>query len=114
MADHKALPPEIIAMWHAWAAVCEKVPAPPGLEHPDYDNALFLRRLHAFLGAHTEWQPIATAPRDGTPVDLWHRQGFRIAEQWWDAEDQVWVSDTRSDEDFTHWMPPPAPPKDAT
>jgi hypothetical protein len=61
----------------------------------------------AGLGA---WQPIATAPRDGTPVDLWHRQGFRITEQWWEDEDEVWVPDTRDDADFSHWMPIPCGP----
>lgn len=49
------------------------------------------------------WQPIATAPRDGTPVDLWHKYGFREVETWWDADDQCW-SCVREDDEFTHWM----------
>lgn len=55
-----------------------------------------------------QWQPIASAPRDGTPVDLWHRDGFRITEQWW-TDDGCW-SCVMDDDDFTHWMPLPAPP----
>lgn len=57
-----------------------------------------------------EWQPIGTAPRDGTPVDLWHKAGFRQTETWWDADDECWSS-ANDDSDFTHWMPLPPPPK---
>jgi hypothetical protein len=56
------------------------------------------------------WQPIATAPRDGTVVDLWHKDGFRLTDNWWDSEDGVWVS-MFDDSDLTHWMPIPEPPK---
>jgi len=55
-----------------------------------------------------EWQPINTAPRDGTPVDLWHKNGFRIVSTWW-TDDQCW-SCFMDDYDFTHWMPIPSPP----
>jgi hypothetical protein len=57
-----------------------------------------------------EWQPIETAPRDGTPVDLWHRHGFRMTEIWWDAEDECWSS-VNDDSDFSHWIAIPEPPK---
>lgn len=56
------------------------------------------------------WQPITTAPRDGTPVDLWHVRGFRIVETWWDAEDECW-SCVMEDSDFTHWVPMPQGPR---
>lgn len=59
------------------------------------------------------WQPIETAPRDGTPVDLWHKSGGRIPETWWDAEDQCW-SCAMDDTDMTHWMPMPSPPAVST
>ena len=49
------------------------------------------------------WRPIATAPRDGTPVDLWHKLGFREHDTWWDTEDQC-LSCVRQDSEFTHWM----------
>lgn len=58
----------------------------------------------------SEWQPISTAPRDGAPVDLWHKGGFRLTDVWWDADDQVWVCAV-DDEFLTHWMPTPEPPK---
>lgn len=56
------------------------------------------------------WQLIGTAPRDGTPVDLWHRLGFRVTETWWDPEDRCW-SCCDDDSSFTHWMPMPVPPE---
>lgn len=39
------------------------------------------------------WQPIETAPRDGTVIDLWHHAGVM------------------GDDSFTHWMPQPEPPE---
>ena len=57
-----------------------------------------------------EWQPIETAPRDGTLVDLWHKDGFRMTEVWWEQTDECW-SCVMGDESFTHWMQLPEPPK---
>ena len=50
----------------------------------------------------SEWQPIETAPKDGTVVDMWHVHGFRIADVWWDETDERWSS-LMLDSDFTHW-----------
>lgn len=55
------------------------------------------------------WMPIESAPKDGTPVDLWHRDGFLVTETWWDREDGCWVH-CFEDADFTHWMPLPTAP----
>ena len=53
------------------------------------------------------WRTLDTVPRDGTPVDLWHKNGFRLTEVWW--ADDCW-SCVMDDNSFTHWMPiPPAP-----
>ena len=66
----------------------------------------------------SEWQPIATAPRDGSAVDLWHVNGYRVADaRWqkgasgvggWDWGDGLYAL---GDQQFTHWMPVPAPPE---
>ena len=73
-----------------------------------------------------DWQPIDTAPRDGTAVDLWginhltwdKRGTRRVNVSWGPVRD--WMGGERDDwqhglgEDFepTHWMPLPAPPSD--
>jgi hypothetical protein len=67
------------------------------------------------------WQPIATAPKDGTHVDLWVN-GQRLPDCWWfeaDDVDAYWVqrySETKSaffdvDGEPTHWMPIPKGPE---
>lgn len=58
------------------------------------------------MGETMKWQPIETALRDGTPVDLWHKSGVRMTEIWWDdsdPEEPIW-SCLMSDDEFTHWL----------
>jgi hypothetical protein len=60
----------------------------------------------------TEWQPIATAPIDGTIV-LIQRDGSQVVAF---QEDGIWHCDLYGDElidqdRITHWMPLPEPPK---
>jgi len=65
----------------------------------------------------SEWQPIDTAPRDGTIVLA--AQGSTIDTMFWTmsawADGGGWVNNiNRSDTyvfDPTHWMPLPEPPK---
>ena len=66
-----------------------------------------------------QWQPIETAPKDGTGF-LWHIQtwpGFRaIGAGHFDQSRNVFVvTDFWGDNDIvidpTHWMPLPEPPK---
>ena len=33
------------------------------------------------------WKDIEFAPKDGTPIDLWHENGFRVTDVWWDDDD---------------------------
>ena len=73
------------------------------------------------------WQPISTAPRDGTPffAGLWvehSRNGVKVSTTW--ESFYVWCDDETGEfhrdcdpgwgiEDFSHWVPaqklPPAP-----
>lgn len=72
----------------------------------------------------TPWQPIATAPKDGTRVDLWGRNllrydkaGLRIVNvawgpviDWFGHERDDWQHGWGESFEPTHWMPlPPAP-----
>jgi hypothetical protein len=63
-----------------------------------------------------QWQPISTAPRDGTPVVLWAKLAhfpYRRREGYW--KKSIWVSGWFTiDYDLelshpTHWMPMPEP-----
>jgi hypothetical protein len=60
------------------------------------------------------WQPIETAPKDGTTVDLWsgHHQR-RWADCCWN-DGKWWVYNNGYEPyefDPTHWMPLPEPPQ---
>lgn len=69
------------------------------------------------------WQPIETAPMDGTQVDLWagHLAG-RIPNARWNAQAfrwEEWFQDGVGTMRWnavvytpTHWMPLPKPPND--
>lgn len=66
----------------------------------------------------SEWQPIATAPKDGPDVDLWcvhpEHGGMRLTDAHW-AETE-WRDDLcplNPGWAVTHWMPLPEPPDDA-
>jgi len=59
------------------------------------------------VSASQDWQPIATAPRDGTVIDLWHKDGFRMTDNWWNFEEDgegFWTC-LLADDYFTHWKP---------
>ena len=67
-----------------------------------------------------KWEPIETAPKDGTRIDLWSRSE-RVPNARWDARRKAWVHDwlgdfdsideVRVDGNPTHWMPLPPPPE---
>lgn len=70
------------------------------------------------------WQDIASAPRDGTEIDIWIGNspivdgGYRIVNCWWSAVDGYWFGpmggparDLRQQAGVpTHWRPLPEPP----
>ena len=68
------------------------------------------------------WQPIETAPKDGTVVDLYihnsdHDGGMRAADCRFNDDTDAWEDNYRNEvEEYgyqaTHWMPPPEPPKE--
>jgi len=80
----------------------------------------------------SEWQPIETAPKDGTFVDLWvinsRGEGDRVANACWktpwgpyDDKQVGWWGEHENSGDrrvfleptwrVTHWMPLPNPPE---
>jgi len=67
----------------------------------------------AEMGTQTTWQPIATAPKDGTKI-LVHRIGWHAPEiAQWSSYSHAWVLFEGSVEP-THWMPLPNPPAGET
>lgn len=67
-----------------------------------------------------DWQPIETAPRDGTKVDGWTVLAERWTNVWWEGTKNDWmhwwadnwggVGAQRLGCQPTHWMPlPPTP-----
>jgi hypothetical protein len=71
------------------------------------------------LRAALQWQPIETAPKDGTAIDLWSVGGFRYPSAAWDFIPPVngwgWTDTNHhgSVEEygpFSHWLPLPPPP----
>jgi hypothetical protein len=70
--------------------------------YPAYTKAQMLeygRRCMAGL------QPMSTAPRDGTIVDLWLRGGFRLTDLWWVPTDDSWCG--HEEDLFVYWSPIP-------
>jgi hypothetical protein len=68
------------------------------------------------------WQPIETAPKDGTTVLLWVRGITHPVVAFWQvggiiSEDGFWLHFLLGQFDFvevkdpTHWMPLPTPPE---
>jgi hypothetical protein len=71
------------------------------------------------LRSALQWQPIETAPKDGTAIDLWSVGGFRYPSAAWDFIPPVngwgWTDTNHhgSVEEygpFSHWLLLPPPP----
>ena len=61
----------------------------------------------------SEWQPIETAPKDGTPIlTAYYDDGknYRVAPSWWNKHLPCWYGYGRIQPSY--WMPLPAPPKE--
>lgn len=72
-----------------------------------------------------EWQPISTAPEDGTAILIacdqdrqgmaqvtlaWREEGEWVEAKTWDASEEDWIL-MGCAFDPTHWMPLPDPPR---
>jgi hypothetical protein len=69
-----------------------------------------------------EWQPIETAPKDGTRIDLFGTSGrhqLRVPDCYWHRKAQRWLTKHHDKDGYsalrlpfapTHWQPLPAPP----
>lgn len=94
---------------------------------PPADRERYVTRIsQALFEAHkagraemkeeANWQPIETAPKDGTRIDVW-RRGERLTDVFWSDEEEWWsyMGDTypiplAASPAPTHWRPLPAPP----
>lgn len=62
------------------------------------------------------WQPIETAPKDGTEILTYRKAGCQAVAAWFSQADTYaghpgWcVTDGMGLLDITHWMPLPSPP----
>jgi hypothetical protein len=62
-----------------------------------------------------KWQPIETAPKDGTEILAVRLGGGCDVVEWVDWKPGWWNGDVAHDADFfTHWMPLPEPPRART
>ncbi|WP_086935501.1 hypothetical protein [Azospirillum sp. B510] len=74
----------------------------------------------------TDWQPIETAPRDGSRILVAMSDDYMKHQTWGEPKDDYcifvrwieqigyWVDDFKSfvkDDDVTHWVPAPVPPQ---
>jgi hypothetical protein len=64
----------------------------------------------------SDWQPIETAPKDGTKILAWEFDDYTIV--WWGVSASGWYGWKFSDDWIscypTHWQPLPAPPESPT
>lgn len=68
-------------------------------------------KLRAALSASPlAWEPIASAPKDGTPILGWSGHSYEVAV--WNHASEMWlICDGEYSFDPTHWMRLPDPPK---
>ncbi len=79
--------------------------------------AITFLHLVEILTSYEEWQPISTAPKDGTVIDLW-AENQRLANCTWCEDSSSWKQQYSENPgtlfpinlDPTHWMPVPEAP----
>lgn len=49
------------------------------------------------------WRDIDSAPKDGTVIDLWHKENGRMTDCWWDKDEERWIGGWDEDDAITHW-----------
>ena len=78
---------------------------------PTYEQALAFWAAVSRLARAAMWQPIATAPKDGTEALVYDAGAIVIA--LWSTEDgqSGWWDNGIMNPSPTHWMPLPAPPE---
>ncbi len=89
-----------------------------GMPRPKRDASCRSGRLSGSVESAfvTSWQPIATAPRDGTVVLVWTRTGCHLAAcvagqpEGWMEKDANYLLTEDTTGLPTHWMPLPLPP----
>lgn len=62
--------------------------------------------------SETDWQPISTAPKDGTRIIVAVKRRVIGVSFWLPSSGQWWSQETARSmrEPFSHWMPLPPPP----
>jgi len=83
----------------------DECPATPAVDEGTMESA-----ARAWNTRAPQWQPIESAPKDGTEIDLWHPKLGRITGSHWDAYMERWTI-LCDPEGPTHFMLPPAPPE---
>ena len=60
------------------------------------------------------WQPIETAPKDGTAALIFSKDDAfgPVIVGWWENDDEAWWGPHSYIVRPTHWMPLPDPPKE--
>lgn len=108
----------------------EPTPEPETCDSPHSPHFAWLRSRRASTPSpegQTTWQPIETAPKDGTPVLLWWRDEHDV--EWWACGrwrqfgdgSRGWFGESFHSSEVkswtrllgecpTHWMPLPSPP----
>jgi hypothetical protein len=86
----------------------------------DWANKLEAAARHLRAVPQTSWQPIETAPKDGTLVLIcgFGSEGYYVADAKWDGEWLLFHPDnddhTEPSYNVSYWMPLPAPPSEVS